>query len=139
MTNLKASQLFPRASFVGFDHLLDELDFVARHAKDNYPPHNIVKRSSTEYSIELALAGFEESDLDIEQKERTLSVSGESKHSEQEGEYLHKGISTKKFRRTFRLSEYVEVDGASYNNGILVINLKVVLPEEKRPRKISIS
>ncbi|MAI05349.1 MAG: hypothetical protein CMA07_06520 [Euryarchaeota archaeon] len=138
MTNLKASQLFPRASFVGFDHLLDELDFVARHAKDNYPPHNIVKRSSTEYSIELALAGFEESDLDIEQKERTLSVSGESKHSEQEGEYLHKGISTKKFRRTFRLSEYVEVDGASYSNGILVINLKVVLPEEKRPRKINI-
>lgn len=55
MTNLKASQLFPRASFVGFDHLLDELDFVARHTKDNYPPHNIVKRSSTEYSIELAL------------------------------------------------------------------------------------
>ena len=64
MTNLKASQLFPRASFVGFDHLLDELDFVAsKDAKDNYPPHNIVKKSPTEYSIELALAGFEESDL----------------------------------------------------------------------------
>jgi molecular chaperone IbpA len=138
MTNTKASQLFPRASFVGFDHLLDELDFISRHAKDNYPPHNIVKRSATEYSIELACAGFEEDDLGIEQKERSLSVSGESKQPEG-GEYLHKGISTKKFRRTFRLSEYVEVDGASYSNGILVINLKVVLPEEKRPRKISIT
>ena len=132
---------WPRASFVGFDRIWNELDTALTNSVDNtnvFPRHNIVKVSDESYLIELALAGFEESDLDIEQKERSLNVRGESKQSE-EGEYLHKGISTKKFRRTFRLSEYVEVDGASYNNGILVINLKVVLPEEKRPRKISIS
>lgn len=138
MTNLKANTLFPRSSFVGFDHLFQELDWVAKHATDTYPPHNIVKVSDDDYLIEVAVAGFTLDDLDIEQDERTLTVKGEIAKQEDEPSYIHKGISQKKFKRVFRLSEYVYVDGASLKDGILSINLKFELPEEKRPRKISI-
>ena len=134
MTGVK--QLFPRASFVGFDHLFDELDRVARHANDHYPPHNIVKVSKDEYIIELAVAGFTQDELEVEVNDRTLTVKGE--HQTRGREYIHKGISAKKFHRTFRLSEYVNVQGADYSDGILAVQLRVVLPDEKRPRKISI-
>ena len=135
MTGVK--QLFPRASFVGFDHLFEELDRVARHANDHYPPHNIVKINKDNYLIELAVAGFSEDELEVEVNDRTLTVKGD--HNTRGREYIHKGISAKKFHRTFRLSEYVEVQGANYSDGILAVSLKVVLPEEKRPRKIEIS
>ena len=139
MTNLKANTLFPRSSFVGFDHLFQDLDWVARHASDTYPPHNIVKVSDNDYQIEIAVAGFTFEDLDIEQDERTLTVSGSKKTPDVEHEYIHRGISQKNFKRVFRLSEYVYVDGASLEGGILAITLKFELPEEKRPRKIDIS
>jgi molecular chaperone IbpA len=136
MTNNAIRNMFPRSAFVGFDHLLDDLDRVARHANDNYPPHNIVKIDDETYSIELAVAGFSINDLDIEVKDRKLSVSGEQGNRDRE--YIHRGISAKKFHRTFQLSEHVEVAGADMVDGILSIELKVVLPEEKRPRKIEI-
>jgi molecular chaperone IbpA len=135
MTGVK--QLFPRGSFIGFDHLFDELDRVARHANDHYPPHNIVKVSDTDYLIELAVAGFAQDELQIEVNDRTLTVRGE--HVSKGREYIHKGISAKKFSRTFRLSEYVQVHGADLVDGILAVSLKVVLPEEKRPRTIEIN
>jgi molecular chaperone IbpA len=140
MTNLKANTLFPRSSFVGFDHLFQDLDWVARHATDTYPPHNIVKVGENDYQIEIAVAGFTLDDLEIEQDERTLTVTGAKAKddAEKDVEYIHKGISQKKFKRVFRLSEYVYVDGASLKDGILAINLKFELPEEKRPRKIDI-
>ena len=97
-----------------------------------------MKVSDDDYLIEIAVAGFTLDDLDIEQDERTLTVKGEIAKQEDEPSYIHKGISQKKFKRVFRLSEYVYVDGASLKDGILSINLKFELPEEKRPRKISI-
>jgi molecular chaperone IbpA len=138
MTNLKANTLFPRSSFVGFDHMFQDLEWVAKHAADNYPPHNVVKVGEDDYQIEIAVAGFTLEDLDIEQNERTLTVTGTKKDAE-ERDYIHKGISQKKFKRVFRLSEYVYVDGANLKDGILSVNLKFELPEEKRPRKIDIT
>jgi molecular chaperone IbpA len=129
-------QLFPRSSFVGFDHLMNELDHVARHANDHYPPHNILRTGENDYLIELAVAGFTRDELIIEVKDRTLRVEG--KHDSKGREYIHKGISTKQFERTFRLSEYVQVHGADLVDGVLAIELKVVVPEEMRPRKIDI-
>lgn len=128
--------LFPRSSFVGFDHLLNELDHVAKHANDHYPPHNIIKTGDTDYLIELAVAGFTRDELNIEVKDRTLSITGE--HISKGREYIHRGISTKKFKRTFRLSEHVHVDGADLVDGILAVSLKYIVPEEMRPRKIDI-
>lgn len=128
--------LFPRSAFVGFDHLFDELDRVAKQAHDHYPPHNIVKTGESEYLIELAVAGFTQDEITIEVKDRSLAVTGE--HVSKGREYIHRGISTKKFKRTFRLSEYVQVSGADLADGILAIQLKYVVPEELRPRIIPI-
>ena len=128
--------LFPRSSFVGFDHLLNELDYVAKHATDNYPPHNILKTGDHDYLIELAVAGFSKDELSIEVKDRTLTVTGE--HVSKGREFIHRGISTKKFKRTFRLSEHVKVNGADLKDGVLSIDLKYEIPEALRPRKIAI-
>ena len=134
MTGLQT--LFPRSSFVGFDHLFNELEFTAKHAQDHYPPHNIIKTGDTDYLIELAVAGFSRDGLNIEVKDRTLTVTGE--HKSKGREYIHRGISTKKFKRTFRLSEHVKVYGADLVDGVLSIELKYEVPEEMRPRKIEI-
>jgi molecular chaperone IbpA len=134
MTGVKT--LFPRSSFVGFDHLFNELDYVAKHSQDNYPPHNILKTGESDYLIELAVAGFTRDELTIEVKDRTLTVTGE--HVSRGREFIHRGISTKKFKRTFRLSEHVHVNGADLKDGILSVELKYVVPEELRPRKIEI-
>ena len=130
-------QLFPRNAFVGFDHLINELDFVARNSNDMYPPHNIIKVSDTDYLIEIAVAGFALEHINIESIERTLTVVGNS-DSSAERSYIHRGISTKKFKRVFRLSEYVEVTGAELKAGILSIRMEVELPEARRPRNILI-
>tara|TARA_B100000963_G_scaffold361523_1_gene397421 strand:- start:1573 stop:2064 length:492 start_codon:yes stop_codon:yes gene_type:complete len=134
MTGL--SGLFPRASFVGFDHLFNELEWTAKHANDHYPPHNIIKTGESDYLIEMAVAGFMKDELSVEVKDRTLTVTGD--HISKGREFIHRGISTKKFKRTFRLSEHVQVHGADIQDGILAIELKYVVPEEMRPRKISI-
>ena len=128
--------LFPRSSFVGFDHLFNELEYTAKHSKDHYPPHNIIKTSESDYLIELAVAGFSEDELTVEVKDRTLTVTGE--HVSRGRDFIHRGISTKKFKRNFRLSEHVNVHGADIQDGILAIELKYVIPEEMRPRKINI-
>lgn len=128
--------LFPRASFVGFDHLFNELEFTTKHAQDHYPPHNIIKVGEEDYLIEVAVAGFSTEGINVEYHQRTLTVTGE--HVKQGREYIHRGISTKKFKRTFRLSENVQVHGADIQDGILAIRLKYVVPEEMRPRKIQI-
>tara|TARA_R110000782_G_scaffold21685_11_gene58107 strand:+ start:4507 stop:5007 length:501 start_codon:yes stop_codon:yes gene_type:complete len=134
MTGMK--QLFPRSSFVGFEHIFNELEFTAKHAQDNYPPHNIIKTTDEEYLIELAVAGFNQEGINVEVHQRTLAVTGE--HVKKGREYIHRGISTKKFKRTFRLSENVQVHGAEIIDGILAITLKYVIPEDQRPRKINI-
>ena len=138
MTKLEIGKsIFPRSAFIGFDHMLQELDYATKHANDHYPPHNIVKESDDEYIIEVAVAGFAESEIDVEQKERSLTISG--KHESRDREVIHRGISTRNFKRQFRLSEYVQVTGATLKDGILAVTLKLEIPKEKQPRKIKIS
>lgn len=136
MTGKFNTTLFPSSAFVRFDHLLKELDHVTKHAHDHYPPHNILKTGESDYLIELAVAGFSKDGINIEMHERTLTITGE--HVKKGREYVHRGISTKKFKRTFRLSEHVQVHGADIVDGILAIELKVIIPEDQRPRKINI-
>jgi len=133
---------FPRSHFIGFDHVWSEIERLSEMADNKlYPPHNVVKHDETNFSIELALAGYCKDSLTIEVKDGILVVTGDGRRSEDgevEREYLHRGISAKKFTRTFRLSEHVVVDGADFIDGLLVIDLRVEVPEEKRPRKIDI-
>lgn len=135
MTNLEKT-LFPKSAFIGFDRLLDDMQFAASHANDHYPPHNIIKENDNEYLIELAIAGFAREDIKIEQKERSLKITGI--YASKGREVIHRGISTRNFERRFRLSEYVHVTGASFQDGLLAITLKLEIPEEKQPRQINI-
>lgn len=131
---------YPRGAFVGFDHIFNELEqmtFDHRHSK--YPPHNVVKNTEDEYLIELAVVGFKESDIDITMHDGILTVKGDREKRRNQELYVHKGISGRKFERSFRLSEFVEVTGADLEDGLLTIHLERILPEEKRPRKISIN
>ena len=130
---------FPRSHFIGFDHVWSEIERLSEMADNKlYPPHNVVKKDETNFSIELALAGYSKDQLTVEVKDGILVVAGGKSDGESEREYLHRGISAKKFTRTFRLSEHVVVDGADFIDGLLVIDLRVEVPEEKRPRTIPI-
>ena len=137
MTNNQKYASFPRSAFVGLDHIFKELEEMTKQASDHYPPHNIIKDEDMKYRIEIATAGFKEEELSVELKDGVLHVNGD--HTPRGLEFIHKGISTRKFHRSFRLSEYTQVTGASLENGILAIHLEVVLPEEKKPRKIEIN
>ena len=128
---------FPRSHFIGFDHVWNEIERLSDMADNKlYPPHNVVKHDDSTFTIELALAGYSKDDLKVEVKEGILVIAGDK--SGEEREYLHRGISSKKFTRTFRLSEHVVVSGADFVDGLLVIDLKVEIPEEKLPRDIPI-
>ena len=131
--------VYPRSGFIGFDHIFDQLESIHKHAKDTYPPHNVVKDDEFNFTIELAVAGFKEEHIDIELKDHVLSIKGERASRRDQDKYVHKGISAKNWNKSFRLSEYTEVTGADLEDGILAVNLQVVLPQEKLPRKIKIN
>ena len=133
------SLTYPRSLFVGFEPLFSELERLTSGTpgQDNYPPHNIVRVDDENFMIEMAVAGFSKDDVEVELKDGTLTVSGSK--SDDEREYAHKGISSRKFSKSFRLAEYVVVDDADLVNGILVVILRVDIPEEKRPQKIKIN
>lgn len=127
---------------IGFDQMFETLNRTFANSKtDNYPPHNVVQLDDTHYVIEVAVAGFNENEIDVELKENVLTVKGEQKKDEDAPElkYLHKGISARNFARTFPLAEHVEVRGATVQNGILAIALEKIIPEEDQPKKIAIT
>jgi molecular chaperone IbpA len=126
---------------IGFDQLFDQLNktFANSKADGNYPPHNVVKLDDTHYVLELAVAGFSEKEIDLELKDNVLTVRGEQTKTDKEVEYLHKGISTRNFVRTFPLAEHIQVKGATVKNGILAVALEEVVPEEQKAKKIAIT
>ena len=129
---------YPRSGFIGFDHIFDQLENIHKHAKDHYPPHNVVKEDEFKFTLELAVAGFKQEHIDIEVNDGVLTIKGDRPARREQNKYVHKGISARKFKKSFRLSEYTEVIGADLLDGILTVDLEVVLPKEKQPRKISI-
>ena len=128
---------------IGFDKMFDELNktFANSVAADKYPPHNVVQLDDTHFVVELAVAGFNESEIDVELANNVLTIKGEKVKAEDAPEltYLHRGISSRNFTRTFPLAENVEVHGATVQNGILTVALELVIPEEKKPKKIAIA
>jgi molecular chaperone IbpA len=126
---------------IGVDRMFDDLNrnFANSKQDGNYPPYNIAKLDDTHYVVEIAVAGFKESELDVELKDGVLTVKGDQEKPEVEIEYQHKGISTRNFVRTFTLADHVEVRAATVQNGILAIALELIIPEEKQAKKIAIS
>ena len=137
MTNTQ-SLVYPRSGFIGFDHIFDQLENIHKHAKDTYPPHNVVKEEDMKFTLELAVAGFKKEHIDIEVKDYVLTIKGDRPQRREQDKYVHKGISARNWKKSFRLSEYTEVTGADLVDGILTVDLEVILPKEKLPRKISI-
>jgi len=125
---------------VGFDRMASLLNTAlsADSASSGYPPYNIEVLDDNRYAITLAVAGFEEKDLDINIEKGVLTVRG-SKAKEEGKEYLHKGIANRTFERKFNLADYIEVTGADMNLGLLTINLLKEIPEAMKPKKISIN
>lgn len=126
---------------IGFDQMFDELMRVTTHQTNgNYPPHNVVKTGEEAVTIEVAVAGFAEGEIEITTEKHTLVVAGASKRDEDESrEYLHRGISRRDFKLTFALGEHVEVKSANITNGILAINLEREVPEAAKPKTIAIT
>ena len=125
---------------VGFDRMFDELARTAGTLNaTNYPPYNIIKETETIWKIEVAVAGFEESELDVEIVSNELIVTGAKEKTIDPVNYLHQGIGGRDFERTFALAENVEVKGASVKNGILTITLEHFVPESAKPKKIAIT
>jgi molecular chaperone IbpA len=125
-------------STVGFDRLFSMLDGF--EAAPGYPPYNIERTGENAYRISVAVAGFSDTELSIETKENTLTIKGE-KHvhdDKSSGEVLYQGIAARAFERVFQLADYVQVKGASLENGLLHVDLVRELPETKKPRQIPI-
>ena len=125
---------------VGFDRMFDELARTAGTLNaTNYPPYNIIKETETIWKIEVAVAGFEESELDVEIVSNELIVTGAKEKTGEAVNYLHQGIGGRDFERTFALAENVEVKGASVKNGILTVTLEHIIPESAKAKKIAIT
>ena len=128
-------------STVGFDRLASLFDSMGTFDSDApaYPPYNIERVGENEYRISMAVAGFAEDDLNIEVKENSLSVRGERASASDETDYLHRGIATRTFERSFQLEDHVVIKGASLENGLLHIDLVREIPEAMKPRTIAIT
>jgi molecular chaperone IbpA len=126
---------------IGFDNMFDELMRVtAQQTNSNYPPHNVIKTGEDTVTIEVAVAGFTEGEIDISLDKHVLTVSGSRKREDDaEHEYLHRGISSRDFRQSFTLAEHVKVNSASVKDGILRVYLEREIPEEARPKSIAIT
>lgn len=138
MRHFDLSPLF--RSTIGFDRLASLLESVASAEEQSYsyPPYNIEKTGEDAYRITLAVAGFSEDELSIEQREQSLVVQGQKKAQPNGETYLHRGIAARSFSRQFELADHVKVTGASLDNGLLHVDLAREIPEAMKPRKVQI-
>jgi molecular chaperone IbpA len=128
-----------RRSTVGFDRLFDLLETEPRgDVAGGYPPFDIVKDGEDSYRVTLAIAGLRPEEIEVVAQQNQLRVTGKRAASDGQDAYLHKGIATRDFERRFQLADFIEVGGASYEQGLLSIELKRVVPEAIKPRRIAI-
>ena len=127
---------------VGFDSIFDRFFDMDLTRDSGYPPYNIRKINEAQYVIEIALAGFSKDDIEVEVTEGSLTIRSkkldEKAEETSEDSYVHKGIAKRTFLRCWTLSDDIFVKGADLKDGMLVINLEKVIPEEKKPRLITI-
>ena len=143
MTN-KALSIFNqlRPLSVGFDDVFDHFESMFDYDMvnvSNYPPYNIVKTGDNKYDIELALAGFNKKDINVSVENGMLTIeSKEDKSKDKDGEVIHKGISKRYFKKSFTISDDVEVKGAELKDGMLRVSMEKIIPEAKKLRTIDI-
>ena len=125
---------------VGFDRLFDMMDESLRfEPQDNYPPCNIVRTGEDSYRISLAVAGFKPEQVNVTVQQNMLTISGRVHEKQDQAEYVYRGIAARPFERHFSLADFVEVKHASFEDGLLQIELERKVPESMKPRKIEIN
>ena len=131
---------FHRAT-IGFDRLFNEMErtFANSSGTGNYPPYNIVQIDENEYMISIAVAGFGMDNLDVTQDGNELVIEGKQPVGSDQANYLHKGIGTRNFKRSFTLAEHVNVENATLELGMLNVHLVREVPEELQPKRITIT
>jgi molecular chaperone IbpA len=130
-------------ALIGFDTMFDQMERrYANSVPNNYPPHNILKTGENQYEIQIAVTGFEKSEISVTVESNVLTVAGvgaESvRHENPEIVYLHRGLATRDFVKEFPLAEHIEVNGATIKNGMLTVNLIRNIPESAKPKVIDI-
>ena len=127
-------------SFVGFDNLFNELETISTQKHNSFPAHDILRITEDEYEITLALSGFNKKDLSIDVHDGVLSIKGNggSEVQDDKVQYLYRGIAKRSFEQKFRLEQYVDVKDAKLSNGLLTISLVREIPEERKPRQITL-
>jgi molecular chaperone IbpA len=125
-------------SSVGFDRVLELMDQSLRYQpENNYPPYNILRTGENSYRISLAVAGFKPDQISVTVQQNTLVVTGRE-HQKTDHDYVHRGIAARDFERRFSLADFVEVKDATFEDGLLQIDLVRELPEAMRPKRIEI-
>ncbi len=122
---------------VGFDDIFDQLSTLSSYDTSNYPPYNIKKVDKEKYQLEMALAGFTKTDVIVEVKENTLTISGKVSDKDTDT-FVHRGIAQRSFKRQWTLAEHLEVTSAVLKDGVLKVDMKLNLPEEKKPKTITV-
>lgn len=128
--------------FVGFDRLWKQIDTMHTahpNTAGGYPPYNIRQVAEDHYHIEMAVAGFTQEDIEVLLQDGKLTVTGKVTNEEDGGKLLHRGIANRAFTREFTLSDTIEVEGADLENGILLISLKNIIPDHKKPKTIKVT
>ena len=124
---------------IGFDNLFDRLFDIDLESSGTYPPYNISKVDDNNYIIEMALAGFNKDDIEVELADSELTVRSKKREDSNKGvNLIHQGISHRSFNRKFTLSEEILVKNAEMKNGMLIIKLEKFIPENKKPKLINI-
>ena len=126
---------------VGFEKIFDRLSRIAEsevHTPSTYPPYNIHRKGDDKFDIEIAVAGFQEEELDIEFKDNELTIEGKKKEDEQ-SDYVHKGIANRSFKKVWHIEDHTEVIDAKLKHGLLKVSLEKIVPEELKPKKIKIN
>ena len=140
LTTLDLSPLYRNS--IGIDNWLTRvLDQVDHTSQTNYPPYNIIKHDENTFEVQIAVAGFSKGEVEVGVKDGNLIITGEKQPEAQivGTEYLHQGISARRFVRSFSLADYVEVVDASSKDGILTVRLQRTLPEAMKPKTIAIN
>ena len=136
MTHLDIFGQF-RPFAIGFDRYFEDLERMSNITQTNYPPYNVVKEDDEHFSVELAVAGFSKKDVSITKEKNVLVIEGTVE--DESKDFVHKGLASRAFKRSFTLADDVEISGASLKDGILVVSLERVIPEEDKPVSIKIS
>lgn len=135
MRTVDFSPLFRSA--IGFDRLFDLAEAAQRVGEDSYPPYNIERLDENRFQISVALAGLKPDEAELTVEQNVLTLEGR-KGDKDDRTFLHRGISARNFKRQFTLADHLEVKGADFENGLLVIDLQREIPEAKKPRRIAI-